>query len=390
MRIIAISLVVFFMFCFSITADGQKNLVVMDKAQFMNSEIENILRDRLISDSVNLTSIFDTRKRCDYIFANLAMDGTELKLSLFDCNDRSAGSRNLGSRILTAADSEKALLLYFSLSELLKGQFKNFEAAPQTIVPPSDSVVQTVTDPGQHKSRYFFAPSSYNLKKGDIYYNSLYFLVHDVQYGVSDQFSMGMGTTIFGFPFYLTPKLTIPVSERSSFAIGDMFMVGTWGAKFTGNLLYTTFTTGGSYNNITLGGGYLYVGGKDISDPLNALLINVSTLLRLSDNLFFISENYGSKINITQTAFRYDQYSGESFYQEFKRNIFFIYGLTGLRFINRNKDIKSWQFGLSYVLTARGEIPGMYNFSSWDIENRSRSEFIAFPVIGYARKFTTK
>lgn len=378
-------------FAVIISAEAQEKLAIIDKAQFMNAEIEKILIDRLAAESIELTSIVDTKKRCDYWFANLVMSGSGLQLELMDCNDKTAGAKNLGSRIMTASDSEKGLLLYFAISEMLKEPFKNVQDTPKEQVSPPGYSLPTagITDQGHHKTRYFFAPSSYNLEKGEIYYNSLYFMLHDVQYGISDHFSMGMGTTIFGFPFYLTPKITIPLNEKSAFAIGDMFMIGTYGTKFTGNLLYATYTTGGKDKNITVGGGYLYAGGGDIYHPVNAAVLNLSSLLRISGHVFFITENYGSKLNIWNSVSRYDENTGQVQYSYFKRNLFFIYGLTGFRFVNKTKDIKSWQFGLSYIIASRSEIPAMYN-NSWTIDNSSESVFTAFPVIGYARKFSAR
>lgn len=387
-RIIAFSLLIFAVI---IPIEAQKKLAIIDKAQFINAEIEKILTDRLAAESIELTSIVDTKNRCDYWFANLVMSGSGLQLSLIDCNDKTAGTKNLGSRIMTAADSEKGLLLYFALSEMLKEPFKDVQDTPQVQVSPPvyPETTAVVTDQGHHKSRYFFAPSSYNLEKGEIYYNSLYFMLHDVQYGISDHFSMGMGTTIFGFPFYLTPKITIPVNEKSAFAIGDMFMIGTYGSKFTGNLLYATYTTGGNDKNITVGGGYLYAGGGDISKPVNAAVLNFSSLLRVSGHIFFITENYGSKLNVQNSVSRYDVNTGQVEFSYFDQDLFFIYGLTGFRFVNRTKDIKSWQFGLSYIISSRSEIPAMY-YNSWSLENSGGSGFTAFPVIGYARKFSAR
>lgn len=376
------------------SVNAQKKLAITDKAQFLTGDIETIIRDRLASDAIELTSMIDTRRRCDYLFATLLKEDTELKLSVLDCNDKVAGSKNLGSKILTAADSEKALLLYFALSEVFKEPYKNVaEPKPspdKKVTSVSSEADKPAADPGHHRSRYFFAPSAYNLEKGELYYNSLYFLVHDVQYGITDQFSMGMGTTVFGIPFYVTPKITIPVNEKSSFAIGDLLGIGTWGTKITGNLLYVTHTYGGSYNNFSVGGGYLYLGGADILNKTNSAVFNLSGLVQFSSHIYFISENYISKIKSTETATYHDMNYQNYRDEEFSQNVFFIYGLTGFRFINRTKDLKSWQVGLSYIYTSGDEVPALYKSFGWYTDARSGGRFIAFPVIGYARKFSTR
>ena len=379
-------------------AVAQNKLAITDKAQFLSEEIETILRNRLQADLIELTSLIDTRRRCDYYFVTLLNEGKELLMSVLDCNDKSLGTKNLGSRILTATDSEKALLIYFALAEILKDPYKNTgEIVPEPEKKPSAVIAEDelpLPDPGQHRTRYFFAPSSYNLEKGELYYNSLYFFVHDVQYGISDKFSMGMGTTIVGFPFYLTPKITIPVDDKSSFAIGDLLMIGTWGTRFSGNLLYATYTRGGTYNNFTLGLGYLHTGDGDITTTTNSPVFNFSALLKVSDHIYFITENYSSLVKTKQNAYYsyYNEATNEYTYynEDFKQNMFFIYGLTGFRFINRTKDVRSWQFGLSYIFSSFEAIPQKYNGGYWYTEANKKSKFIAFPVIGYARKFSTR
>jgi hypothetical protein len=369
---------------------AQNKLAITDKAQFLTGDIETILRNRLAADSIELTSMIDTKRLCDYYFATLLNEDNELITSVLNCKDKSLGTRNLGSKIFTATDSEKALLLYFALSEILRNPNKNtgekVTEPARTVSPVKAEEELPYTDPGQHRTRYFFAPSSYNLKKGELYYNTLYFLLHDVQYGISDKFSMGMGTTIGGFPFYLTPKFTIPVNDKSSFAIGDLLMIGTYGTKFTGNLLYTTYTRGGTYNNFTLGLGYLHTGVGDVTNATNNPVLNFSALLQVSDHIYFITENYSSQVKTKQSAYNENTYENENFEQK----MFFIYGSAGFRLINKTKDVKSWQFGLSYIFSSFGAIPQKYNSSYWYTDAYKKSRFIAFPVIGYARKFSTR
>jgi hypothetical protein len=342
--------------------------------------------------------MIDTRNRCDYWFGTLSKVGNELILSVLDCNDKSIGTKNLGSRIFTATDSEKALLLYFNLTEIIKNPNKETGEAVPVTTQNAPSVAQQnelpVPDPGQHRTRYFFAPSAYNLEKGELYYNSLYFLIHDIQYGISDKFSIGMGTTIIGFPFYLTPKITFPVNDKSTFAIGDLLMIGTWGTKFTGNLFYGTYTRGGTYNNFSLGGGYLFTSNGDITFETDAAVFNFSALLQFSDHVYFITENYASSIKTKQIA-SYNYYNPTTYEylyydEEFKLNMFFIYGLSGFRFINKTKDVKSWQVGLSYVFRSFQDVPAIYQGVYWHTDIEKKNRLIAFPVIGYARKFSSR
>jgi hypothetical protein len=378
---------------FALQARAQDKLVINDRAQFLNSAIESTLIDRLSADSISLTDMIDNKRRCEYWFATLVIDKNNLLLTVTDCNDRIAGTRDMGSLVISAKDSEKAMLLYFALSEIFKKEHSQMDDTASAIQSePGSQKDEAFLEPvSHHSSRYFFSPSSLNIKKGEFYYNSLYFIVHDVQYGISDQFSVGMGTTIFGFPFYITPKISIPVNERNSFAIGDMLILGTWGANFTGNLLYGTWTTGNIHNNFTMGGGYLVIGGGEINNRIQAPVINISGLVRMTDHMFFITENYLSPMSIKSTAihYSYNEYQYIETTENFHRKAFFIYGLTGFRFINKARDLKSWQFGLSYIFSSFSKTPDMFMGPNWNVDNPGGRNLTAFPVVGFAKKFST-
>ena len=94
---------------------------------------------------------------------------------------------------------------------------------------PGTSIIESVSIKlklsNYHVNRYVFSPSAFGLKKGDYYYNAYYFLMHDIQYGISENFSMGIGTTIAFVPIYFMPTYTKSINEKSAFAVGDLMMV---------------------------------------------------------------------------------------------------------------------------------------------------------------------
>ena len=47
--------------------------------------------------------------------------------------------------------------------------------------------------PNPNDSRYLFAPSAFNLKKGEGYYQNTYLFINTFNYGITDNFSMGIG-----------------------------------------------------------------------------------------------------------------------------------------------------------------------------------------------------
>ncbi|MFQ3213556.1 MAG: hypothetical protein ACJAT1_001071 [Marivirga sp.] len=131
----------------------------------------------------------------------------------------------------------------------------------------------------EHDSRYFFAPSARPLKKGELYYNMLYFLIHDVQYGISDRLSVGLGTTVIGLPFYVTTKYAIPIDEKSYFAIGDLLILGTYGVDFIGNLLFASYTYGSDQSNITFGAGMFTSNDRDFTANRFSFVGNINGML---------------------------------------------------------------------------------------------------------------
>ena len=370
---------------------AQTKLALNDQSGLITPEVETFLKERLEADGIELTTMVDYRKKCDYWFAGTSVLNNELILTVNDCHDKPAGIRNIGTRVMTAADNEKALLLYFAISEIVKEPGKFLPVTEKPAPEPAYSTrtsapVLEQVDPGIHKTRYFFSPSSFSLEEGELYYNTLYFFTHDLQYGVSEEFSRGMGTTIGMWPFYLTPKLSIPVNDISSFALGDLLMIGTWGTKFFGNLLYATYTVGGERKNMTVGGGYLYTGDGEITSTTHTPVLNLSGLAEFSDHIYFISENYITQVALKETAYHKTDYRSEIY----SRNMFAIFGMSGFRFINRRKDVISWQLGLAYLYSSFGPVPDKYNPIFWETYTSSFGGFMAFPIIGYTRKFGMK
>lgn len=402
MKKMPVTLIILLFLAFIMPVKAQNMLVINDISGFVDEPVETALKIRLEGDSITLTSVLDMRRRCEYWLASLALKNNELILTVTGCNDVVTGTKNLGSRILQATGQDKAMLLYFALSEIFANPAKTSDT--QIPVQQEDAIAESqkqsdvapalIPNPDQHRSRYFFAPSSYSLEPGELYYNTLYFFVHDFQYGVSEQFSIGMGTSIIGFPYYLTPKLTFPIDETSAIAVGDLMMIGTWGSNFFGNLLYTTYSRGGAYNNFTVGGGHLYVNNSELTGDSNAFVFNFSSLFQVSDHIYFLTENYVSQLKTKQNAYysSYNELSGQYVYYDetFDQKMFFIYGMAGFRFINRVKDVVSWQFGLTYLFSSYGDIPYKYFGSGWNTSAQRGGRFITFPVVGFARKFSTK
>ncbi|MGC9342205.1 MAG: hypothetical protein ACP5E3_05855 [Bacteroidales bacterium] len=382
------------LFFFSLS--GQDKIVINDQSEILNENTEKLLKERLDEKGLEYTKIVDFSDPCSYYFGTLRKVNNEIHLQLRDCNDVMLGKQTMGKSFVSANDEEKAILLSFALMDLREqspgeeDQFFEEKQAPEPVILMEQDSLEIGSE---HNSRYFFAPSAYNLRKGELYYNTVYFLLHDIQYGISDNFSIGMGTTILGIPFYITPKLSIPLSEKSTLAIGDMMILGTWGSDFFGNLLYGMYTRGNSQNNISLGAGWLSTNENNATKSNNSIVFNISGLVRTSTFVYLVTENYGFQLNTMQSAWyeNYNEFTGEYITEEFEQKLTIWYGLTGLRFVNKKNGYSSWQFGLSHILNFYEDIPTKYQNDLWytdGIEGGSR--FIAIPTVSYTRKFGKK
>ena len=134
---------------------------------------------------------------------------------------------------------------------LPKYAIKSMEMVKQSNVIGNDFV-----HANPHPSRYLFSPSAIALKKGEGYMNWFYFLLFQVQYGITENFSAGITTSWFLAPTLLNLKYTVPVSDELCFAVG-----GQVGKLYIldDNLVSLGFasgTYGTSESNVSLNVGY--------------------------------------------------------------------------------------------------------------------------------------
>lgn len=139
-------------------------------------------------------------------------------------------------------------------------------------------------------SNYFTSSSAYGLRKNEGYYQNVWILFNNVSYGLTDNFSMGLGTmAIFFFtdsaPFWVTARYTTPIVENK-FHAGVGGVVGS--AEDTSfGYLYGMTTFGSRDRNLTLGVGSAF-GEGEFSD----LLFNINGTFRVSAKFYLMMENY--------------------------------------------------------------------------------------------------
>ncbi|HET9571186.1 MAG TPA: hypothetical protein VFP20_07260 [Bacteroidales bacterium] len=150
--------------------------------------------------------------------------------------------------------------------------------------------------PNPNTTRYFFAPSAFNLKKGEGYYQNTYLILNSINYGITDHFSIGASleliSTFSNFgqdwsPIYLiTPKIGYQVAKNVN--VGAGVLIANMG--FTGGLqlVYGLLTYGNPENNVTLALSTGFADGEYLKDAPFTL----NGMFRLGRKTTFITENW--------------------------------------------------------------------------------------------------
>jgi hypothetical protein len=149
--------------------------------------------------------------------------------------------------------------------------------------------------PNPQSSRYFWAPNGYGLMKGEAYYQNIWVLYNQVSFGLSDNFSMGIGTIpLFLFagtptPLWIVPKFSFPL-VKDKFNLGTGAFLGTLVGADAGvfGLLYGTTTFGSRDKNMSIGLAYGFADGNWLNTPV----FNFSGMVRTGPRGYFITENY--------------------------------------------------------------------------------------------------
>ncbi|MCC5941257.1 MAG: hypothetical protein JJU37_06910 [Balneolaceae bacterium] len=144
-------------------------------------------------------------------------------------------------------------------------------------------------------TRYFFAPNAIGLEKRKGYYQNTWVFFNNVNYGVSDNFSVGGGIVplfLFGAsstPVWILPKVSFPIAKDKLHLGAGAMIGGVIGAESDPlGIFYGVGTIGNRDKNLSVAIGYGYAGNEVSSTPL----INVSGMIRVSRRVYLLSENY--------------------------------------------------------------------------------------------------
>ncbi len=233
---------------------------------------------------------------------------------------------------------------------------------------------------GLFATRYFLTTNGFPVKKGDNYVQWNLF-GPDFQFGVADNFGLGVMTSWVGMPIIGTAKYSKQLTKKISGGLGFLGGTGSWAFPQYGLLLPFGFVTvGDRINNINFTGGYgaLFVEDYDsryeISNTpqdewhTNSViyhnedkvyretrpLFSIAGMFRINNKFSFVFDSFimlkGKETEYQILDDKYDEQSGKSTYMirnETDKTYPLVVLSPGLRF--QANDRSSIQFGFTGV-----------------------------------------
>ncbi|WP_223653347.1 hypothetical protein [Hymenobacter psoromatis] len=148
-------------------------------------------------------------------------------------------------------------------------------------------------------TRMFLAPTARGLHEGEGYVQAIDVFLLGVNYGLTDNISLGLLVPVIPFvgvpALALTPKLSVPVSDKLHVGAGVLFgfATGIAGGSGSAGVGYGMATYGSADTNVTLGLGYGFGSEGVGSSPVAVIGANV----RLSRLFSLVNETYIANFN---------------------------------------------------------------------------------------------
>lgn len=245
---------------------------------------------------------------------------------------------------------------------------------------------------GLFSTRYFLTTNGFNIKKGENYVQWNLF-GPDFQFGVRDNFTMGIMTSWVGMPIIFTTKYSFELNEKLFAGVGFLGGTGSWAFPKYGLVLpYAFLTVGDRVNNINFSGGY---GGvfsetkttytiKNVPTDYSSNsyeriegveyqgrpLFSVAGMFRINDKFSFVFDSFfmtaGKDRQEQQIDENWNQESGKVTYSIVYRTIEtqpLVVLSPGLRF--QANERSSFQFGFTGIHTDGEFVPVPIPMVQW-------------------------
>lgn len=207
------------------------------------------------------------------------------------------GAKFIGE-ILTE-DAREILLLTDNLGEIIipKHEIKEIRELQ------SNLAKDYLTD-DLFATRYFITTNGLPIKKGENYIQwNIY--GPDFQFGIADNFGVGIMTSWAAIPIIANAKYSIDLGKNKSMALGMLAGTGSWAMPDFGLLLpFVSLTYGDRRNNLTLSTGYgqlfyqedVYNYSTSISEKINRregrYLVSIAGLAKITEKFSLVFDTF--------------------------------------------------------------------------------------------------
>ena len=152
-----------------------------------------------------------------------------------------------------------------------------------------DQAAKGYTDVG-NGTRIFFAPTARNLRRGEGYLQDIDVYLVGINYGVTDNVSVGALVPIIpglgGNVFALTPKVSVAVTDKFNLGVGVLY-ARAFG--YGGGIGYGVGTYGTADDNVTVGVGYGFADGFETT---SSAVVVLGGAKRVSRSFSLLNETY--------------------------------------------------------------------------------------------------
>lgn len=150
----------------------------------------------------------------------------------------------------------------------------------------------------KYQNKYFLLPTARPAGKGNYYYSNYYIFGNSFVMGLSDNFTLTGGfeaISLFAgrIPLmYVSPKLSLPISDDIHLGVGSTVFVSTFDDDFNvGGIFFGNATFGSATKNFTAGLAYGFA-NDDFSD--SPALLQLGFAIPLSKKVSLIGESFSS------------------------------------------------------------------------------------------------
>ncbi len=202
-------------------------------------------------------------------------------------------------------------------------------------------------------TRYFITTNGLPIKKGEHYVQWNLF-GPDFQFGLGNNFGVGIMTSWIGMPIIGTVKKSWELGEKTQFAVGGLVGTGTWIAPDWGGALpFATLSFGSRKSNIAISGGYgaVWYG----SGPSGRALASVAGMVKIAPEVSLVFDSFillpGQMETVTESV--WDENQNDVVEQTVqRRDPALALLIPGIRWHSSQRS--AFQFGFTAV-AAQGE-----------------------------------